>query len=158
MISAHRRLAVTLFALAVAPAVGGAQRIEEDSGSITTIDARSGLVTVAAKGRATQRYHFVVGQAGLRTRLRLGQPVPLNRNTATGLLGGQTVRMQSVLTQVAVTPKVRAAMLCSTLQAAMNASSGDVPAGTPTALWTCVAEQVAGSNDYWCRCTPQFSF
>lgn len=158
MISAHRRLAVTLLALAVGPAVVGAQKIEEDSGSITTIDAGSGLVTVAAKGRATQRYQFAVGQAGLRARLRPGQPVMVNLKSGTGRLGGQTLRIQSVLTQVAVTPKVRTAMLCSTLQAAMNASLGDVPAGTPTALWTCMAEKVAGSNEYWCRCTPQFSF
>ncbi len=158
MISAHRRLAVTLIAVAVAPYVVGAQRIEEDSGSFTTIDSRSGVVTVTAKGRATQRYHFVVGQAGLRARLRPGQPVMVNLKSGTGRLGGQTLRMHSVLTQVAVTPKVRAAMLCSTLQAAMNASSGDVPAGTPTALWTCVAELLTGSNQYWCRCTPQFSF
>lgn len=151
-------LLLATLALAVTPAAVSGQKIEDETGSIATIDAKSGLVTVAATGQPTQLYQFVVTQAALRTRLRPGQSVTLNLKTATGQLGGQTLRMHSVLTQVAVTPTVRIAQLCAAQQAAMNAALGAVPPGTPTALWTCAAEPVPDSNEYWCRCIPQFSF
>ena len=106
MVPALHRLAVATLALAVARTTVSAQRTEDQAGSITTIDASSGLVTVAAAGQPTQHYRFFVAQAALRTRLRPGQPVTLNLRTATGQLGGQTLRMQSVLTQLAVTPRV----------------------------------------------------
>lgn len=152
------RLVAATLAFASTPAAVSAQNAGDEAGSITTIDAKSGLVTVAATGQPTQRFYFVVTQAALGSRLRPGLSVTVNLKTATGQLGGQTLRVQSVLTQVAVTPKVRTAMLCSTLQAAMNAAHGDVPPGIPTVLWSCRAEPVAGSNQYWCRCAPQFSF
>ena len=155
----HRLVIPALgIAMVLLPATVGAQKTEDEAGSITAVDANSGLVTVAAAGQPAQRYQFVVAQAVLRTRLRPGQPVTLNLRTATGQLGGQTLRMQSVLTQLAVAPKVRIGQLCAAQQAALNAALDGVPPGTPTALWTCVAELVAGRNRYWCRCTPQFSF
>ena len=157
MHAAHQGILHVLLAVALTPAMLLAQ-VDDKAGSISTIDSKSGLVTVVAHGRATQRFHFLVAQAGLRARLRPGQSVMVNLKTGTGRVGGQSLRLESVLTQVEVTPKLRASMLCSTLQAAMNASLGDVPAGIPTPLWTCVAQQIAGGNEYWCRCTPHFSF
>lgn len=158
MVPALRRLVVPALGIVVVllPATVTAQKGEDLTGSIATIDRRSGLVTVMETGPSTHRYEFVVGQAGLRARLRPGQPVTLNLRTATGLLGGQALRMQSVVTQVVVT--VRTAQLCSAEEAALNAIDIEVAPGVPTVRWTCAVRPVPNTNQFVCLCVPTFSF
>lgn len=160
MVPARRHLIIAALAIALVllPATGSAQKSEDLTGSIATIDSRSGLVTVVETGPSTHRYEFVVTQAGLRARLRPGQPVTLNLKTATGRLGGQTLRIRSVVTQVAVAPKVRMAQLCTAQEAALNAIEIEVPPGVPTVRWTCSVRPVPDSNQSVCLCTPTYSF
>ena len=145
-------------ALVLLPVAGSAQTSEDLTGSIATIDSQSGLVTVVETGPSTHRYEFVVSQAGVRARLRPGQPVTLNLKTATGRLGGQTLRIRSVVTQVAVAPKVRMAQLCTAQEAALNAIEIEVPPGVPTVRWTCSVRPVPDGNQSVCLCTPTYSF
>jgi hypothetical protein len=157
---ALRRLVIPALAIALAllPAAGRAQKSQDLTGSIATIDSRSGLVTVVETGPSTHRYEFVVTQAGLRARLRPGQPVSLNLKTATGRLGGQTLRIRSVVTEVAEGPRVRMAQLCTAQEAALNAIDIEVPPGVPTVRWTCSVQPVPDSSQYVCQCTPMYSF
>ena len=157
---ALRRLVIPAVAIALVllPATGRAQKGEDLTGSIATIDSQSGLVTVVEAGPSTHRYEFLVTQAGVRARLRPGQPVTLNLKTATGRLGGQTLRIRSVVTQVAVAPKVRMAQLCTAQEAALNAIEIEVPPGVPTVRWTCTVRPVPDNSQSVCRCTPTYSF
>lgn len=172
MIHSCRAVFAVLFVASVAPstpALQGQIRPERQkvapigppnelrlTGLIASIDDRTALVTVNDRANTARRYEFQVREPALRSRLRAGQPVTVNLRTATAQFGGQTVRLTSVITDVAVAPKVEMAQFCAMQQAGYNAIDAGLPPGTPSAHYTCQVQAIPGTNGWFCQCRPSF--
>lgn len=126
------------------------------AGTIASISDRTALVTVNDRANTARRYEFQVREPALRRRLRAGQPVTVNLRTATAQFGGQTVRLTSVITDIAVAPKVEMAQFCAMQQAGLNAVDAGLPPGTPSAHYTCQVQAIPGTNGWFCLCRPSF--